>query len=265
VSEAGAAPARAALLERIRVVLVESTHPGNVGGVARAMKTMGLKRLVLVNPSRYPSAEATARAAGADDVLYDAAMVDTLDEALAGCDWAVATSARPRSLGWPELDPRTCAEAVLGRAAVGEVALVFGRENSGLSNRELDRCQALVRIPTDPAFRSLNLAAAVQLLAWEIRVAAGAAGAGEPSEADRPATVEELEGLYAHLERALVTIGYLDPDKPKKLMRRLRRLYARARLERAELDILRGILRAAERTAARAGATKPPPEEPPER
>ncbi len=234
-------------LSRIRVVLVEPTHPGNVGATARAMRTMGLERLVLVAPREFPSEEAWARASGAEEVLERARVVATLDEALAGCGLAVGTSARRRSLAWPGREPRAAAaEAVAAAAAGTEVAFVFGRERTGLTNAELDRCQALLTIPTVPDFRSLNVAAAVQVVAYELHLAARGAPPAEPP-AEPPATADELESFYGHLERVMVRVGFLDPDNPRRLMRRMRRLFARARPERTELNILRGILTAVER------------------
>ena len=242
------------LLGGIRVVLVQTSHPGNIGAVARAMKTMSLSHLCLVEPKRFPCAEATARAAGADDILYHARVFDTFEEALAGCHWVAGTSARARHIGWPELSPREFAGRALAQVANGDVALVFGREQWGLTNAELDRCQALVRIPANPLFNSLNLASAVQVLAYELQAAWDAAlpmtdsaGGGEIVGA------QDLEGLYGHLEQALEDIGYYDPEKPKKLMRRLRRLFHRIELERSELNILRGILSAAQHKAKRSG------------
>jgi len=242
-----------ALLQRIRIVLVETSHPGNIGAAARAMRTMGLAHLYLVRPARFPCAEATARAAGADELLYRAAVCSTLEEAVADCAWTVATSARARRLEWPRYSPRECAARAIAEARGGEVALVFGREQFGLTNEELDRCQAIAAIPADPEFCSLNMAAAVQLFAYELRcVALGSQAepaSSAPRAADAPVTTRELEGLYTHLETALADIGYYDPNAPKLLMRRLRRLFGRVRLERAELDILRGILAAAQRAA----------------
>ena len=230
-------------LSRIRVVLVEPTHPGNVGATARAMRTMGLERLVLVAPRDFPSEEAWARASGAEGVLERARVVATLDEALAGCGLAVGTSARRRSLPWPEREPRAAAaEAVAAAAAGTEVAFVFGRERTGLTNAELDRCQTLLTIPTVPDFRSLNVAAAVQIIAYEVLQAGGLevpAGEREP-----PATADDMERFYQHLYETLVATAFLDPDNPRKVMRRLRRLFNRARPDRIELNILRGILTA---------------------
>ena len=264
-------------LANVRVVLVAPTHPGNVGAVARAMRTMGLRDLRLVRPRRFPSAEATERAAGAFDVLERARVVDDLPAALADCRWAVAATARPRRLEWGRLDPEEAGRELVRRASTGPVAAVFGRESAGLANDEIDRCQAVLRIPTDPGFRSLNVAAAVQIAAYEIARAAaradtaeGAGGApprrpqsgreeeGEGGEG-RPGegvTVADLERLFEHFETALADIGYLDPERPRLLMRRLRRLVVRADVDRAELDILRGILGAAQRAAA--GPPVPP-------
>ncbi|MDX1434009.1 MAG: RNA methyltransferase [Gammaproteobacteria bacterium] len=246
-----------AVLGRLRVVLVETSHPGNIGAVARAMWAMGLGHLHLVRPGRFPAAEATARAAGADEVLYRARVHASLDDALADCVWVVGTSARERRLEWPRITPRAWAGQAIEESARGEVALVFGREQWGLSNEELDRCHAVACIDSNPAFRSLNVAAAVQIFAYELRcaTAAHAPRADGADVPDDPASAGELEGLYAHLEQALVDIDYLDPQAPKLLMRRLRRLYGRARLERAELNILRGVLAAAQR-AAKGGAKR---------
>ncbi len=208
------------------------------------MKTMGLTRLCLVAPTRFPAAEATAMAAGADDVLYHAAVHASLVEALAGCSLVVGTSARRRGIAWPEAGPRAAAADIVAAARHGEVALVFGPEHSGLANTEIESCQLMVCIPTVPDFRSLNLAAAVQLMAYEVRQAAlEPVPIAFPSDA-RPATAEELGRLYAHLEETLVEVGFLDPAKPRRLMHRLKRLFNRARLDRNEIDILRGFLAA---------------------
>ena len=254
----------AGLLAQVRFVLVEPSHPGNIGGVARAMKTMGLARLALVNPQVFPSAEATARASGADDVLYHAAVLADFPAAVADCQLVVGTSARRRTLEWPELSPREAAAVLLEAAAGGPVAVAFGRESSGLTNAEMERCQYLLRIPASPEYSSLNLAAAAQVVAYELRVAAlGGAPAGVPAggspggqsgapegappggpEAAPPATAAEMEGLLAHLEETARKIGFLDPAAPRYLMRRLWRLFQRARLDRTEVNILRGFLKA---------------------
>lgn len=241
-------------LDRVRVVLVDTSHPGNIGAVARAMRTMGLMRLALVRPKQFPSAEATARAAGADELLYDAAVFESLDDALADCVWVVGTTVRSRHLELPRLDPRGFAARAVHESAAGPVALVFGREQTGLSNKELDRCQAIASIDADPRFGSLNLAAAAQVFFYELRLAFGERT--QKSEVigcevvDAPTSLE-LEGLYAHLERTLTDIGYYNPEHPKLLMRRLRQLYARAQPDRSELNILRGILSATQRAAGK--------------
>jgi tRNA (cytidine32/uridine32-2'-O)-methyltransferase len=234
------------MLKNVRIVLVETTHPGNIGAAARAMKNMGLTRLFLVKPHRYPGHEATARAAGADDVLAQAQVCDSLDQALAGCGLVFGASARSRSIPWPQLDPRQAAARAVVSGATGEVAFVFGREHAGLSNLELDRCNYLVTIPTSPEFSSLNVAAAVQVLSYELRVAGlealPAAAPGEPL-----ASAEERERFYHHLEQVLLDLEFLNPDNPKHLMRRLRRLFNRVELDCNEVNILRGILTAVER------------------
>ncbi len=233
------------MLEKVRIVLVETTHPGNVGAAARAMKNMGLTQLYLVKPQRYPSADATARAAGADDLLARAVLCDTLDEALAGCGLVFGASARARSIPWPQLDPRQEAERACAAAATGEVGFVFGREHAGLSNEELDRCHYLLTIPTNPDFSSLNVAAAVQVVSYELRMAGDTA---LPPPANEPlASAEERERFYRHLEQVLTDLEFLNPDNPKHLMRRLRRLFNRVELDCNEVNILRGMLTAVER------------------
>lgn len=247
-------------LARIRCVLVETTHTGNMGAAARAMKTMGLTRLELVKPRHPPDAEALARAAGADDLLERAGVHADLVDALAGCRLVIGASARLRALEWPLLEPPETARRLLAEAAAGEVALVFGRESSGLTNEELARCHYLVHIPTDPEFSSLNVASAVQILAYEIR-RAWREGQGERlGEGPRElATAEALEGFHAHLAQTLVDIGFLrDPEQSTRLLMRLRRLFNRARPDSVEINILRGILRAAQgRRIARGGWSDP--------
>ncbi|MFD2644174.1 tRNA (cytosine(32)/uridine(32)-2'-O)-methyltransferase TrmJ [Pseudomonas japonica] len=249
------------MLENIRVVLVCTSHPGNIGGAARAMKNMGLSRLVLVDPADFPSPEASARASGADDVLAGAQVVATLEEALVGCTLVVGTSARSRSLPWPMLDPRECGAEAVKRAAQGEeVALVFGREHAGLTNDELQRCHYHVHIPSNPDFSSLNLAAAVQVLSYEVRMAwlarePQAAPVNKDEAVEELATMDEMERFYGHLESTLVQIGFLDPAKPKHLMPRLRRLFGRSAVNRSEMSILRGILTETQK-AARGDAHK---------
>lgn len=239
------------ILDQIRVVLVGTSHPGNIGAVARAMKTMCLNRLYLVQPERFPCADATARAAGADDVLYHAMVCDTLEEAIASCGWVVGSSARRRHIAWPELSPKTFAATAVSKAQSMEIAVVFGREHSGLTNSELDHCHSIVRIPTNPMFPSLNIAAAVQILAYEtLRVCSSDETRLVRSDTkSREVTAEDMGRLYEHLEQALIEIHYLDPDRPKHLMRRLRRLFNRVDVTRSELNILRGILVAAQKAA----------------
>lgn len=240
------------MLQNIRVVLVNTSHPGNIGGAARAMKNMGLSRLVLVQPKDFPADEASARASGADDILANAQVVDSLEDALVGCSLVMGTSARERSIPWPLIDPRECAVKAVEHAKAGEsIALVFGREHAGLTNDELQRCHFHVHIPSNPDFSSLNLAAAVQVLAYEVRMAwlgvEGGVLSIEKADAgatrgNELATMDEMELFYEHLEKTLVDIGFLDPAKPKHLMPRLRRLYGRSSVERTEISILRGIL-----------------------
>jgi len=228
-------------LERIRIVLCSPSHPGNIGAVARAMRAMGLERLTLVAPSRFPDPEASARAAGATAILAAAKVVPTVDAALAGSVLAIGFSARPREFAGAVLSVRAAAQEALRFAQAGDVALVFGTEMSGLSNIELDRCQIVSTIPTNPGFSSLNLAAAVQVAAYELYVAASG-GAVWSAPAFEPATHEEIEQLFAHGEQMLIALNFLYPRQPKRLLPRLRRLFARARLEKEEVNILRGIL-----------------------
>ncbi|SNR82141.1 tRNA (cytosine(32)/uridine(32)-2'-O)-methyltransferase TrmJ [Pseudomonas segetis] len=240
------------MLQNIRVVLVNTSHPGNIGGAARAMKNMGLSRLVLVDPIDFPSHEADARASGASDILQAAQVVATLEEALVGCNLVLGTSARDRRIPWPLLDPRECGITACEQALEGaDVALVFGREYAGLTNEELQRCQYHVHIPSDPAFSSLNLAAAVQVLVYEVRMA-WLAAQNQPTKVAKLettamlntqlVTADELESFYTHLQQALEEVGFLDPQNPRHLMSRLRRLYGRNNISRAEMNILRGIL-----------------------
>nr|WP_233272672.1 RNA methyltransferase [Paraburkholderia acidisoli] len=242
-----------------RFVLVEPSHPGNVGAAARALKTMGFSRLVLVAP-RVPQVhcdpEAVAMASGADDVLAAAHIVPTLADALAGVQWSLALTARTREYGPPPAAPRHAVQDACRQVAHGgDIALVFGNERTGLSNEDVERCTALAHIPANPAYSSLNLAQAVQVLAYELRLAyldahapgaashpAVAAGAAaQPGVAGPLAASDDIERMYVHLENALIALDFLDPANPKKLMSRLRRLFARSGLEREEVNIVRGI------------------------
>jgi tRNA (cytidine32/uridine32-2'-O)-methyltransferase len=229
------------LLANVRIVLVGTTHPGNIGAVARAMKNMGMDRLYLVEPKIFPSAEATSRASGADDVLARAVVCSSLSEAVADCGVVIGASARSRTIDWPEITPRACAELLSTEAQKQQAAIVFGRENSGLKNHELDRCRYLLKIPCNSAYSSLNIAAAVQVVCYELFL--HHAEVPRPQQRDKPlATAEQLESFYGHLQQTLVDIGFMHPDKSRSIMRRLRRIYNRAALDTKELDILRGIL-----------------------
>jgi tRNA/rRNA methyltransferase len=235
-------------LDRIRVVLCETTHPGNIGAAARAMKAMGLSRLVLVNPKSFPHPEALALATGADDVLGAARVCASLEEALAGTVFAVASTARPRDLAHEVVDCRDACARMAAEAAVAEVALVFGTERAGLTARQISHCHLIAMIPANEAFSSLNLAQAVQVFAYELRLAvAGApplrqhAGSREGAEL---ATHEEMEGFFGQLEQTFYATGFLDEKEPKRLMQRMRRLFARARAEKTEVNVLRGFLSA---------------------
>jgi tRNA (cytidine32/uridine32-2'-O)-methyltransferase len=245
----------------IRIVLVETSHPGNIGASARAMKTMGLKDLVLVTPRQFPCAEATARASGADDLLSSARVVGSLSEAIADCGFVVGASARSRSLPWPTVDPRTCARTVVAEATDSTVAIVMGPEHSGLTNEDLGLCQQLVQIPANPDYSSLNLAMAVQVLCYELRMArdegakAMATTLRESSDAP-PATADELNGFHAHLEELLTDVGFLKPEHPKQLKLRLRRIFHRSRLDQVEINILRGVLSALDSRTQRERGTR---------
>jgi TrmH family RNA methyltransferase len=234
-------------LDNIRFVLVGTTHPGNIGAAARAMKTMGLTKLHLVEPLHYPSAEATARASGADDVLANAVVHSDLVSALDGCHQVYGMSARLRHLPVPVVDPRQAVEQIQQQSDDHQTAILFGREHSGLSNEELDRCQNLINIPANPDYSSLNLAAAVQVFAYELKMSFDPSiKVGRVGEDREAIDAKDLEHLYQHFEQSLTEIGFLDPKNPKNLIRRLKRLFNRADLDRNELQILHGILRAAE-------------------
>jgi TrmH family RNA methyltransferase len=233
-----------AVLANVRVVLCRTSHPGNIGACARAMKTMGLARLHLVRPARFPDVEADALASRATDVLDAAAVHATLAEALAGTAFAVAGTARMRDVSHAVLTPREAAARLVREAAAAPVALVFGAERTGLSTEEVNQCSVISTIPANPDYSSLNLAAAVQIFAYEVQLAATGVES-LPPPLPPAASHEEVERFYAHLEQTMIDIGFLDPNNPKRLMQRMRRLFARARLEKEEVNILRGILAAA--------------------
>lgn len=243
------------VLNNIRIVLIQTSHPGNIGSAARAMKTMGLSQLYLVKPKQFPDKQAEVMSANATDILDYAVVVDTFYEALKGCRLVIGSSARhERTIDWDVLDPRNSAERLVKQAYSGRVAIVFGRESSGLTNDELSLCHHLVHIPTNPDYSSLNVASAVQILSYECRAAAlqkyfesNDALEAEISGKDRLVTVDEMEGYYNHLEEAMIVAGFLDPAKPKHLMTRLRRLYGRAKMTQSELNIMRGIVSAFDR------------------
>ncbi|MGR8929675.1 MAG: RNA methyltransferase [Gammaproteobacteria bacterium] len=233
------------MLSKFKVILVETSHPGNIGAVARAMKNMGMDRLRLVRPKFFPHADATARASGADDVLKLAQVHGSLPEALADCHVVLGASARDRTISWPSVTARECAEKWVEGKTEQNIALVFGRENSGLKNHELDLCNYLLRIPCNPAYSSLNLAAAVQVVCYELFVTSGreyASSIGDRGE-EPLATVGQMEAFYQHLHQTMADIGFLHPERSQSIMRRLRRVFNRTQLDAKELDILRGILR----------------------
>lgn len=238
------------MLDHIQIILVGITHPGNIGATARAMKTMGLSHLRLVQPKSFPNVEATARASGADDILMQAPIYDSFEDSLHDCRLILGTTARPRSIAWPALSPRLCAKTAL--EIQEPVALVFGREHSGLTNQELDCCHYMVQIPTNPSFSSLNIAAAVQILAYELKVKSDELALTSDNNSlsnldtllPAPASAEAMTQFYQHLEQTLIDIEFLDPQKPRRLMRRLHRLFNRAKPNDSEMNILRGILTA---------------------
>ncbi len=265
------------LVDNIRVVMVETTHPGNIGAAARAMKTMGYQNLYLVKPKIYPNAEATARAAGADDILGKAVVCESLEQAIQGCVTVVASTARVRTISSPVFTPREYAPKLLEMVELGPVALVFGRESSGLSNEELECCNVILQIPTNPEFSSLNVASAVQILCYEFIQALTSGQVEENDAADditknntrgnnskeknplekshkekvKLATADEMNYFYEHLQQSMVDVGFLNPEQPRKLMRRLKTLFNRAYLDENEVSILRGFLAAVQETVSK--------------
>lgn len=231
----------------ISIVLCQTSHPGNIGASARAMKNMGLERLVLVEPLSFPNAQATERASGADDVLANAKVSATLEEGVAHCQWLFGTSARSRAFPWPQLTPKEAALKIMEMKGRGEtVGILFGPEQSGLSNEQLQHCDFHIAIPSNPEFSSLNLGSAVQIIAYEIYQALLSQAAVKPApitDFGTKATQEEITGLLDHFERVAVDINFLDPKHPKKLMPRLKRLFVKAQLEKEEVNLLRGFLK----------------------
>jgi tRNA/rRNA methyltransferase len=241
-----------AILAAVRVVLCQTSHPGNIGACARAMKTMGLQHLCLVEPRHFPHPEAEAMASRATDILERAQVCATLDEALAGTVFAVASTARDRDLSHQVFTPREAGARMVAEAGHGPVAIVLGSEKFGMTTEQVNRCSAIVTIPANPDYSSLNLASALQIFAYEVRLAALDP---RPTQlrAHPPATRAQMEAFYAHLEQTMLDLHFLDPQQPRRLMQRLRRLFERARVEREEFNILRGVLAAAQEAARKAG------------
>lgn len=242
------------MLDKIRIVLANTSHPGNIGAAARAMKTMGLSKLYLVNPKHFPDEQATTLAASAEDVLNHCRVTSTLVEALSGCHFVIATSARERRLPWPEWNPRTASEAALKATFTGEVAILFGSERTGLLNEELQLAHGHMIIPANPEYASLNLASAVQVICYELRMAFLNSQNTEQHPHLReikepPATMEEIDLFYQHLEKVLFEIQFLNQQHPIKLMRRLKRLFQRAKMSKMEVNILHGILTAIQKSS----------------
>jgi tRNA (cytidine32/uridine32-2'-O)-methyltransferase len=242
------------MFSNIRMVLINTSHPGNIGSAARAMKTMGFASLYLVDPQLFPHQKAQEMAASAGDILEKAVVVKTLDEAISDCSLIIGTSARSRTVPWPLLTPREVAERATKESQNHQVAILFGREQNGLTNEELQRCHFHVHIPSNPEYSSLNIAAALQIIAYELRVAHPETAIPPslgPENDDfwdyRLATSEEMEGFYEHLQKTLISIDFLNSEAPRKLMLRLRRLFNRARVDMMEVNILRGMLSAVEK------------------
>lgn len=241
------------MLSSVRIVLVATSHPGNIGSTARAMKTMGLHSLYLVRPKSFPDSKANEMAAGADDVLQNAVVVHSIEEALAGCQLILATSARPRDLSLPGLIPSSGADLISKKSDNTQVALVFGREHAGLTNEELLKCHYHINIPSNPEFSSLNLAQAVQIVAYEIRMKLLSPEAAVALKQDEEATADEIEQFYEHLKEVFVDIQFLKAANPRRLMQRVRRLFNRVRLEKMEVSILRGMLSQVQKSLEWAG------------
>ena len=240
-------------LSSIRIVLVATTHPGNIGSTARAMKTMGISSLYLVNPKSFPDYKAKEMAAGADDVLETAVVTHSLEEALSGCQLILATSARPRGLSLPGLLPASSAELVSKQSDNTQVAIVFGREHAGLTNEELLKCHYHINIPSNPEYSSLNLAQAVQIMAYEMRMKLLSPGVEVAIRDEEYATADEVEQFYEHLKEVFIEIQFLKPSHPRRLMQRVKRIFNRINLEKMEVSILRGMLSQVQKSLEWAG------------
>lgn len=254
--------------DKIRIVMINTSDSGNIGAAARALKTMGFGRLYLVEPNDYPSGKATARASGAADVLHHAVVTNTLDEALEGAQLVVGTSARMRSIPWPVMNPREFTNMLSNERDDTEVAILFGRENSGLTNEELRRCQYHVSIPGNPEYCVLNVAAAVQLICYEMRMRL-VEGIGEEQSSDSPnmmisktewdaplSSSEDMERFFQHLEQTLLDIKFFDPNNPRQILTRVRRLFSRTRLDRLEMNLMRGVLARVQQLAEKNASAK---------
>ena len=244
-------------LKNIRIVLINTSHPGNIGAAARAMKTMGLSQLVLVEPKDFPHEKAYFRSAGAMDVVDGARVCSSLDEAISDCQLVIGTSARTRSIPWPMMNPRQCAEIVIQEPEVNQVAILFGREDRGLTNEELQRCNSHLHIPGNPEYSVLNIAAAVQVVCYELRMAS-LSDQLDPPEWDwgvewdaEKASSEEMRQFFVHMEETLIQLEVINPESPRQLMKRMRRLYQRSRPDQFEVGIMRGVFTAIQKVLAK--------------
>ncbi len=240
------------MLDQIKIVLCFTSHPGNIGAAARAMKTMGLSQLVLVSPKDFPSEEASARSSGALDILDNATVVNSVEEAIKDCKLVIGTSSRNRALPWPLVEPREMVQIISEKSQARPVAILFGRESVGLLNEELQLCNYHVNIPANPEYMSLNLASAVQIISYELRLqflneSPLKEEAFEQKDSETTATSEQVEGLYQHIEQTMVTTDFFDPENPKLLSARIRRLFAKSQLNQGEVNILRGFLASIEK------------------
>ncbi|WP_026958913.1 MULTISPECIES: tRNA (cytosine(32)/uridine(32)-2'-O)-methyltransferase TrmJ [Aliagarivorans] len=245
------------MLDKVRVVLVGTSHSGNIGSAARAMKTMGISKLYLVDPQCEVDGKSVALAAGASDVLANAVVVDELHQAIGNCQLVVGTSARSRTLDWPMLDGREAGQKLAEEGQSGEVALVFGRERTGLTNQELQQCHYHVCVPANPEYSSLNLAMAVQILCYEVRMASLEQ---HPKREEEYPLVDDLELYYQHLERCITDTGFIIKPHPGKVMDKLRRMFNRIRMDKQELNIMRGILTSVDKQIELANKAKDKPE-----